>query len=180
MDFHKSRLDQDLMEKLNMLDLILQQPALHVLKRFEDEISSIDANAERELTNDECPDELKQKANEVRLEFARILGAVETRLQEKLTTVELADSLRDFKSLKERVQGFLDTPLGEQDDIDDVEDRYLDLALEAVAQRNELQKRIFDNQTIFYLKAPFGENRLGTLVHLRDCCLTRAEIKFLR
>ena len=77
------------------------------------------------------------------------------------------------------MKDFLTTPIGDEDDISDVEERYLELALEAVALMNEQEKKIFGNQSFFY-RCSEEEGKLGTLVQITDCYLTKEKVDCLR
>ena len=184
----KSRMDQDLSQKLNSLFVMRMQPALHLSKWFDDVINKIDYDAELIMMGDGAvtysPDSTESpaatsKVNEARCEFIRILKLLEQNMQTQLLANETKEPGKVFAILQERVKEIRSTPFSSKDDINDLEDSYVGLVLEIREMARAEESKIFGNQTIFYLNSR-RPSELGSVFHLTGVFLTSEEIDFLK
>ena len=184
----KSRMDQDLTQKLDSLFAMKMQPALHLSKKFDDIVNRIDYDAERILLNQSADSGSSNtsetlastsKVNEVRCEFVRILKLLEQNLQTQLLANETKELGEDFEVLQKLVEEFQNTAFSPEDDINDFEDSYVHLVIKITGLTNAEECNIFGNQTIVYLSYNHP-SELGSLIHLTDVFLTNEQIDFLR
>ena len=181
----KLRMNQDLQNKLDRLCLMKLQPALYLSHKFDDIISKIDYDAEllmNELGSREKPvknEPTTLQVNEARCELIRILKIVAENLRAQLLENESKEIDQDFVALQEKIELFQGTPFSSGDDINDLEDSYVQLLLEVTKMSDFQESRIFGGQTIFYLSSN-GENKFGCLFHLADVYFTKEQIEYLR
>ena len=109
----------------------------------------------------------------------RILQILEEQLREQAEPIGPDET---YISLEKRVEEFLKSEREESDtDINKLEDAYIRLELDIMNQTNQLKKRIFGNQTIFYKSSRAKDKaKLGCLVHLTDNYLSDEEINCVR
>ena len=182
----KPRMNDDLGRTLDRLCMMKLQPALYLSQKMDSVINNIDLDAERILlalgedsANAESQLEAAAKVNEARCEFVRILKALEQGLQARLTTGGTKKLDKGFLDLQERVKEFQSTPFSSEDDINDLEDSYVQLIVDINDMTNDAESKIFGNQTIFYLNSR-RPSELGSLFHLADVYLTNEQIDCLR
>ena len=184
-DDSKSRMDGNLKQKLDSLYAMKMQPAFHVTQRMDEIINAIDYDAEllmAELETKTEPaedDPTSLQVNEARCELVRILKAVEQKLHAQLLADELTRVDRAFDALVERFKEFQSTTFSPGDDINDLEDSYVQLLLEITEMSNTHESRIFGGQAIFYVSS-IDKNKLGSLFHLSDVFLAKEQIDVLR
>ena len=171
----KKRLDDDLRKKLDHLQSIQVQTSLYLARRFDEIRSQIDFDAEKAfqgIKHDGKDSESKHKIKDARLEFIRILNAEESKLRSKLSGQALSPS-EAYLNLEKKVVEFLKRS-GEEEDINDLEDSYVELVMQILDLIHLEERKLFDNQTFFYMSS-IQENQVGALFHLIDECLTDAE-----
>ena len=175
----KLKLANDLKKKLDHLFFVNEQPALHLSYRFDDIRNKIDIDAEQILqvmaeTESQAVRALETRTNEVRANFIKILKEMESRLQANLAPTTSAE---EYKALEKKVEEF--TSSESFDDIYELEDRYLELALAILEQTNKLEKQIFAGETIVYLSSKSSRN-IGPLVRLAGHYLVTEELSVLQ
>ena len=172
----KLKMDQDLERRLDHLYGMLMQPSFHLAKTFDEIRSYVDYDAERIQINED-DSAVYSNIQDARLEFIRILNAIEERLRSRLSNKPPGTN-EAYESLEKRVNEFMETPCVPER-LNDLEDEYVQLALELIEQTNAQEKEIFDNQTVLY-RSSGDQSKLGNLVHVGDVCLTREEISVMR
>ena len=172
------KLQKDLRKKLDCLCWMHNEPTLHVAQHFAELRRQVDLDAERllsEIQTMKCDTEKTPKdsdVNEKRLEFIRILEELEKRtsLQPKPQTT----SSDVYASFEQRVEAFKDS----SSSLDILEDLYVLLAREIIAEYEWLERRIFGEQTVIYLPSE-NQDRLGSILYFGDIFLRREDIKFV-
>ena len=120
-----------------------------------------------------------EEVNEARCEFLRTLKMLEKSLHAQLLANESKELDQAYVDLERRVVGFRNTVVSQEDDLNEAEDTYVQLALEIREMTNREESKLIDGQTIFYVSSGH-KNQLGNLVHLTGVYLTQEEIDCLR
>lgn len=175
----KLKLTNDLKKKLDHLFFVNERPALHLSYKFDDIRNKIDIDAEQILqlmakSKQPTAKSIETRTNEARTSFIKILKDMESRLQANLPPKSSAE---EYLALEKRVEEF--TSSGSFDDIYELEDRYLELALAILEQTNKLEKQIFAGETIVYLSSKSSRN-IGPLVRLAGHYLVTEELSVLQ
>ena len=176
----KKRLNDDLRKKLEHLQSIQVQPSLYLARRFDEIRSQIDFDAEKAfqgIKHDGKESESKDKIKDARLEFIRILNAEESKLRRKLSGQALSPS-EAYLNLEKKVVEFLKRS-GEEEDINDLEDSYVELVMQILDLIHLKERKLFDSKTFFYMSS-YRENQLGALIHFTDECLSDSELAFIK
>ena len=175
-----SKLQADLRTKLDRLCWTHNEPALHVAEHFAELRSQVDYDAERVLNeiqpnrNEKVDSKEMAKVDRVRVEFIRILQELEKRIGERLSnTKPRAHSIEVYVSMQQRVNAFLDDSSRSLEDLDDL---YIQLAREIIAEIDRIEKSYFGEQTIIFLPSK-GKNRLGSLVYFGDIFLNPRQVE---
>ena len=183
----KARMDKDLKNKMDRLFLMKLQPALYLSQRIDEIVSTIDYSAEQRLDNERSWEKTSYSTyfNQARCEMIRIVKAVEKNLHNQLLADEPTRRRADptFMALQARVDEFQSTPFSSEDNGNDLDDSYVQLALEIIEMSDTQERWIFGGQTIFYLISPyfFGSgNQIGRLFHLTNDFLTTEQIEYIR
>ena len=141
------KLREDLERKLESLRWANDNPLFFVLEHFFELRNNIDIEAET-LINDIRDAERIDKINETRFEFLRILKENEdaTLKQFKISKLsESSSSSESLEALEKRFKFFKDS-LTREDDVDEIEDAYVELALDLMKERDNVEKRLLGEQ----------------------------------
>ena len=175
-------LKNDLVKKLDDLCWISDHPAFFVSEYFYDVRNSIDYDAEvlleeLKVKNFIDQEEKKREINHSRLELIGFLKDLEEKTLIKLSN-KIKCSNGEYTDLKQRIDHFLSIVFN-QADVNKFEYDYVMLACEIAHQRDSLEKRLIDNQTIIYVGSKSGET-LGVLIYLPTDYLNPAEIECIK
>ena len=113
----KKRRDDDLRKRLDHLYSMQVQPSLYLARRFDELRNEVDLNAEKAMafikpsTSEDDGDEdykpmSRYQINDARLEFIRILGAVEQKIRNQLSTKSALAS-EAYSHMEKRVFEFM-------------------------------------------------------------------------
>lgn len=178
-------LQDDLAKKFDQLCAIHHHPALFVSEHFFDLRNAIDYDAEKTMMNilsgtraefqsPDDQDSAAAKTNVVRNELIEFLKRLETKIMQELPA-GIPNSNDPYADLKQRVDQFAAL----NDPALNTEEVYVQLALDLVSLTNELEKRVFRSQSIFYVP-PNKEDFFGVLVYSPRDFLTRQQVAFLK
>ena len=184
----------DLEKRLDDLCWIHDQPALYLNEHFYELRNRIDFDTEEHLDalkydgNGGNIELSRVRVNNVRSEFIRLLNKIEDDLLRTISASDVVSSLSSYGRLKQRVEQFKDNSFQGGVDLNSVKYAYSLLVLEILAERNELEKRLFCNQTIIYMRASkdeiyMGANKekylLGCLIYLTDIYLSKEQADYI-
>ena len=178
MDVYVSKLQEDLRAKLDRLCWMHDEPAWHVGEHFVELRRQVDLDAERllgEIQPATCEPEKARRdfdVNRTRLEFIRILEEIEKRCAPQ--SKPQVDSSKAYASLEQRVEAFKDS----SNSLEDLEESYIQLAREIIAETDRVEKSILGEQTIIYWPLQ-NKSELGSLVYFGDIFLSQREISSL-
>ena len=177
------KLSDDLRKKLNRLGSMIDRPLMHVIEYFSDLRFRIDLDAEtliKDFDEKEEDEEEVKHVNETRDEFLRILKVLEESLLKKLSSTDLPDECREkFGALKKRTEHFEKTLIREGD-IGEIEEAYVKLALDLINEKNEVERRLLGEQSIFYYSSKDHATQLGLLIYFPDDYLSQEDLSSLR
>ena len=178
MDEYKTKLDEDLVEKLYKLELTCEQPDFFVAEYFAAIRNEIDLNTEQLIhKRGGGSSEALEKFNSIRTEFIQFLDNLEENLLQKLRQSPGKPTSGSFCELKQRVEEF--TASKEKMSLSQMEENYLQLAIDILKASNELETCVLDNQTIVYVSR-IAKDSSGNLIYLRGDSLTPDELNFLK
>ena len=181
----KAKMNEDLERELDHLYSMKLQPELHLAKKFDSIISTIDFDAERiildlgEASIGSRVFKMAEKVNQARCEYVRILRDLEKHLAPRSATKTLGEA---FQSLDRRVNEFREKEASQFDDIFALEDWFVQLVLEINEMTKAEESTLMTNETIFY-NSSTDKSKLGNLFHfkgLTEGTLTEEQIDFLR
>ena len=176
MSDYVANLQKDLRKKLDHLCWIHYEPALHISEHFTALRNKVDFDAEVLLSNYSDSNNKKIiEMNERRMEFIRILFDLETRLLDKNAIGCFESSADTLHSYGQRVDAFNNSSLCS---LEDMEETYMQLSREIISKTDQLEKRVFCDQTIIYWPSS-DTARLGSLVYFGDMFLNHTEIDYL-
>ena len=181
MDDERVRLGQDLVEKLDALFAVYEQPIVRVDGYFSDLRNQIDFEAEGLLERFETGvgdveqvESFHETVNSDRERYIAILKEIEAKIVKQLPA-ETRQASEAYASLIQRVEEF---KTAAEADISALEDNYVRLALEIMDETNELERRTLGNQTVIFSCSKY-EMKLGPLIHLTHDFLNQDEIDAL-
>ena len=174
------KLRDDLKAKLDHLSWMHNEPALFVSDLFDDLRSYVDFDAEKLLgkiqqaTNDSENIPNESDVTATRLEFIRILVELEKRIN--ICPKPQTTSSEAYAYLEQRINAFKDLTCS----LDDLEDSYVQLALELVDETERVEKRLIGEETIIYWPSKDKDRRLGSLVYFGDLFLTYRDFDIMK
>ena len=177
MSEEKVRLNSDITAKINYLLFMIQKPALHIANFFYEIRNTIDYDAERLIYYYRETNQYTHfvEISERRTAFIRILESLE-----KLIIANLDKTLNSFKdigfySLRKKAANFL----AQSGEINDIEEVYVQLALDIYKATAKIEKRLIGEQTIVFIESK-KMHTFGSLIHIQDAYLPENEIICLK
>ena len=143
-----TKLGYDLRDKLDTLRRIHEQPALYLGDYFFDLRNEIETKTEEQ----QAAGKGAYNESETRRMFIDILNEIEAGLMAFQPSVKDADSIEACAALERRFADFEASSVSV--DIAELEDIYIDLAVEIVSETNRLERSLFREQTVIYKRPP--------------------------
>ena len=199
----------DLGEKLERLRWLLEWPELFIAEHFASIINRIDWDAERlisnlctrfdainhrasskKLTNNSdqfFTDEFKlidpskkiDETNAARKKFVELLHDTEASLYRMLSSTSSSSLDKSFSELEKRYEQF--SASADFTNLVEMEEAYIQLALDIIKATNELEMCLLSNQTFIYLSRDDANiTTIGNLIHFWWEFLNRDELACFR
>ena len=172
MSMNVEELRKDLRNKLDDIFGWIHNPGYYVSTNFQYQRLTIDKDAETLLKEWQATqdDAQARHVKETRREFFRILEEFEDATLKRLAILgELPGSrMKTFESLEKRYENFAAALNRGDVDMCDIEDTYVQLALDLIAETDQLRRHFLGKQSILYRHFKERGKQLGLLIFFPD------------